>query len=251
MTTTGSALCRSLGLSVVIPFFNEQDNIEPLLTEVEAVLDPVCVYEIVAVDDGSTDATHSNLEQLAHGRSNFRVLTLKQNYGQSVALANGVRVARARVVMTLDGDGQNPPSEIPGLLQAYHAAGTATQRIVVGWRKKRDDNTLRRLSSRVANGVRRALLRDDCPDTGCGMKVFDRELFLTLPQFDHMHRFLPALFRRAGCQVINIPVTHRPRLTGHSKYGVQNRLWVGLVDLVGVYWLLRRHCPVDTETHDV
>lgn len=251
MTPADDALRQNPDLTVVIPFFNEQDNIEPLLTEVEAVLDPVCAYEIVAVDDGSTDATHSTLEQLAHNRRNLRVVTLKHNRGQSIALANGVRVARARVVITLDGDGQNPPSEIPGLLQAYHAACTATPRIVVGWRKKRDDNALRRLSSRVANGVRRALLRDDCPDTGCGMKVFERALFLTLPQFDHMHRFLPALFRRAGCQVINIPVTHRPRLTGHSKYGVQNRLWVGLVDLVGVYWLLRRHCPVDTETHDV
>lgn len=251
MTPADDALRQNPDLTVVIPFFNEQDNIEPLLTEVEAVLDPVYAYEIVAVDDGSTDATHSTLEQLAHNRRNLRVVTLKHNRGQSIALANGVRVARARVVITLDGDGQNPPSEIPGLLQAYHAACTATPRIVVGWRKKRDDNALRRLSSRVANGVRRALLRDDCPDTGCGMKVFERALFLTLPQFDHMHRFLPALFRRAGCQVINVPVTHRPRVTGYSKYGVHNRLWAGLVDLAGVYWLLRRHCPVETESHDV
>lgn len=248
--SAGAARGQAPELSVVIPFFNEQDSIEPLLMEVAAALDPVCSYEIVAVDDGSTDGTPGNLRRLRSNVKNLRIVSLKHNRGQSIALANGVRAARAPLIATLDGDGQNPPGEIPTLLQAHHTAGNSTQHIIVGWRQQRGDNVLRRLSSRMANDLRRRLLHDDCPDTGCGMKVFERQLFLALPQFNHMHRFLPALFRRAGCRVINIPIAHRPRRTGYSKYGVHNRLWVGLVDLVGVYWLLRRHCPIEPGLRD-
>jgi len=165
------------------------------------------------------------------------------NCGQSTAIATGVRHARAPLIATLDGDGQNDPADIQLLWQrwqAEHAAGDTAPLLLVGWRVQRRDTALRRLSSRVANGVRSRLLGDATPDTGCGLKVFPRELFLRLPFFDHLHRFLPALAQREGGQVVSMPVSHRARPAGTSKYGIHNRLWVGIVDLFGVMWLQRR-----------
>jgi dolichol-phosphate mannosyltransferase len=163
--------------------------------------------------------------------------------GQSAAVATGVREARARWIATLDGDGQNDPADIPKLLDALHGAASPRLRLVMGNRTTRRDTWFRRLSSRVANAVRGGLLEDGTPDTGCGIKVFDRSVFVDMPRFDHMHRFMPALFQREGYEVISVPVNHRERTRGKSKYGLHNRLWVGIVDLFGVKWLIRRASP--------
>ena len=149
--------------------------------------------------------------------------------------------ARAPIVGTLDGDGQNDPADLRKFLEARHDPVNAGALLIMGNRVTRRDTWLRRLSSRIANGVRGGLLGDGTPDTGCGIKIFDRDTFLSLPAFDHMHRFLPALFQRAGSRVVSIPVNHRPRMRGRSKYGVHNRLWVGIVDLFGVMWLKARY----------
>lgn len=235
------------GLAVVIPFHNEQGNVVALIEEIESVVAGVGDYELIAVDDGSTDATARVLERVAARLPALRILSLGRNRGQSAAIVNGVRAARAPLIATLDGDGQNPPQDIPRLLQAYHAGCANRPLLVMGWRRARSDSVLRRLSSRFANRLRNVLLGDGCPDTGCGLKVFARDDFLGLPAFDHMHRFLPALFVRAGGEVVSIAVSHRPRRSGRSKYGVRNRLWVGLVDLVGVLWLQRRACRFEAE----
>jgi dolichol-phosphate mannosyltransferase len=160
--------------------------------------------------------------------------------GQSAAVATGVREAGAPWIATLDGDGQNDPADIPKLLDVARCSGSARLRLVMGNRTTRRDTWLRRLSSRVANGVRGGLLNDGTPDTGCGIKVFDRAVFMDMPRFNHMHRFMPALFQREGYEVTSVPVNHRERTRGRSKYGINDRLWVGIVDLFGVMWLLRR-----------
>ena len=171
--------------------------------------------------------------------------------GQSAAVATGVRRAGAPWIATLDGDGQNDPADIPKLLDTALQSKSARLRLVMGNRTTRRDTWLRRLSSRVANGVRGGLLKDGTPDTGCGIKVFDRAVFMDMPRFNHMHRFMPALFQREGFDVVSVPVNHRERTRGKSKYGLNNRLWVGIVDLFGVMWLIRRaspRVPVDEET---
>ena len=230
-----------MSVSVVITAYNEAENLLPLIDEVEAALRDEPAWEVVVVDDGSSDATAARAAEAAGARATVRCVRHLSNAGQSAALATGVRAARNAVVATLDGDGQNDPADIPALLAAYREADDPLL-LVAGQRRRRRDSWLRRLSSRVANRVRGALLVDGCPDTGCGLKVFARETFLDLPRFDHMHRFLPALFKRAGGRVCNVAVNHRPRRTGVSKYGVHNRLWVGIVDLLGVMWLARRPC---------
>jgi dolichol-phosphate mannosyltransferase len=181
----------------------------------------------------------------------IRLLRHARRSGQSAAVATGVREARAPWIATLDGDGQNDPADIPRLLEAARNPPSPRLRLVMGNRTTRRDTWLRRLSSRVANGVRGGLLRDGTPDTGCGIKVFDRAVFMDMPRFDHMHRFMPALFQREGCDVISVPVNHRERLRGRSKYGLHNRLWVGIVDLFGMMWLIRRaspRVPIDEES---
>jgi dolichol-phosphate mannosyltransferase len=230
-----------MDLSVVVPVFNEADNLEPLLDEIGAALDGACDYEVIYVDDGSTDATLARLIELRARRPRLRILRHARGCGQSTALCSGIRAARTDYIATLDGDGQNDPADIPrllGELRRLQAGGGPA--LVAGYRKSRKDTGWRRFSSRVANGVRASLLKDRTPDTGCGLKVFSRELFLRLPYFDHMHRFLPALAQRAGAEVVSVEVNHRPRLAGVSKYGTWNRLWVGIVDLFGVMWLQRR-----------
>ena len=239
-----SAFAPDLQVSVVIPVCNEQDNVLPLAREIHAALAGRYRHETIFVDDGSTDGTAAAvLAARADGLPGVRLLRHAVRSGQSAAVATGVRAARAPWIATLDGDGQNDPADIPKLLDRAGEAGSSRLRLVMGNRTTRRDTWLRRLSSRIANGVRGRLLRDGTPDTGCGIKVFDRAVFLDMPRFDHMHRFMPALFQREGYEVVSVPVNHRERTRGQSKYGLHNRLWVGIVDLFGMMWLIRRASP--------
>ena len=234
-------------LSVVVPVRNEAENILPLLAEIHAALDSHGEFEVVYVDDGSRDATPERLREALARYPRLRVLAHRASCGQSAALMTGVRAARGDWVATLDGDGQNDPADIPKLIAARDAARSATRaagapnlQLVAGYRKKRHDSWLKRFSSRVANAVRASLLGDATPDTGCGLKLIARAAYLELPFFDHMHRFLPALVQRNGGATLSVEVGHRPRTRGRSNYGLFDRLWVGIVDLLGVMWLKRR-----------
>jgi dolichol-phosphate mannosyltransferase len=231
-------------VSVVVPVCNEADNVLPLAQEIVAALRGRLPFEMIFVDDGSSDATAQRIrEARTSGLSEMRLLRHSGRSGQSAAVHSGVRAARAQWIATLDGDGQNDPADLPRLIAARGDAANEGVMLFMGNRVTRRDTWLRRLSSRIANGVRAGLLGDGTPDTGCGIKLFHRETFLSLPAFDHMHRFLPALFQRAGSRVISVPVNHRERTRGRSKYGVHNRLWVGIVDLFGVMWLKARSRP--------
>jgi dolichol-phosphate mannosyltransferase len=225
-------------LSVVIPVRNEAPNIAPLVAEIEAALAAV-PHEIVYVDDGSTDGTLAALHAARAAGAPLRAIRHQASCGQSAAVITGVKAARGRWIATLDGDGQNDPADIPRLLARAEAAASR-RTMVAGHRVNRRDSGVKRYSSRIANAVRSRLLRDNTPDTGCGLKVFPRDLFLELPHFDHMHRFLPALALRQGGAVVSEPVNHRPRVRGVSNYGTLDRLLVSLFDLVGMAWLQRR-----------
>jgi len=229
-------------ISVVVPVRDEADNIAPLIAEIVAALTPVCRFEIVYVDDGSRDATAERLRAARLADPRLRVVRHKQSYGQSQAVASGVKAARGAIIATIDGDGQNDPADIPKLLARFLAGPEATRDavLIAGRRARRRDSATKRLSSRIANAVRARMLGDNTPDTGCGLKIFTRAAFLDLPRFDHMHRFLPALMIRAGGKVESVAVNHRPRERGQSKYGMWDRLWVGIVDLFGVMWLQSR-----------
>ncbi|MEV8521076.1 glycosyltransferase [Dyella marensis] len=226
-------------LSVVVPVFNERDNIPPLLAEIAAALRGKVEFEIVYVDDDSSDDSVAVLAAEKASYPELRIVRHLTRSGQSTAVWNGVRAARSPWIATLDGDGQNDPADIPKLLAARDEAPDDV-RLLAGWRTTRRDSFNKRISSKVANAVRSRMLRDDTPDTGCGLKLFEREVFLRLPYFDHMHRYLPALVKRAGFQSRSVPVGHRPRTAGTSKYGMLDRLWVGIADLRGVAWLMRR-----------
>jgi len=226
-------------LSVVVPVFNERDNIPPLLDEIAAALRGKVDYEVIYIDDDSSDDSRAVLGAQKAVHPELRVLHHVTRSGQSTAVWNGVREAKSPWIATLDGDGQNDPADIPKLLAARATADAGT-RLFAGWRTTRRDSFNKRISSKIANAVRSRMLRDATPDTGCGLKLFDREVFLRLPYFDHMHRYLPALVKRAGFQSQSVPVGHRPRTAGVSKYGMLDRLWVGLADLRGVAWLMRR-----------
>jgi len=226
-------------LSVVVPVHDEAANVAALVGEIAAVLRPRLAFEMVFVDDASRDDTLARLRELQALHPELRVLRQLSQCGQSTAVHTGIRAARAAWVATLDGDGQNDPADLPALLAARDQA-PADIRLFQGWRVERKDSAVKRISSAVANAVRSRLLGDATPDTGCGIKLIDRAVFLELPYFDHMHRFLPALVRRGGHGVQSVPVSHRPRQAGRSKYGVWNRLWVGIVDIAGVAWLSRR-----------
>ncbi len=226
-------------LSVVIPMRNEAPNVLPLIEEIAAALTGTR-FEILCVDDGSTDGTAGRLAEAA---LRFPVVALRHaaSCGQSAAVISGVLAARGAWIATLDGDGQNDPADIPRLwarARAEAAGGAAT--MVAGHRVSRKDSGVKRVTSRIANAIRAKLLGDATPDTGCGLKVFPRALFLDLPRFDHMHRYLPALVLRQGGRVVSEPVNHRPRLRGTSNYGTLDRLVVSLSDLLGVIWLQRR-----------
>jgi dolichol-phosphate mannosyltransferase len=232
-----------MDISVVIPVRNEAGNIAPLVAEIAAALNRIAAYEIVYVDDGSEDSTAAEIRRLRAALPQLRVVSHARSYGQSAAIRSGVKAARGDWIATLDGDGQNDPADIPALWRiAQELSGDHPEArlLIVGHRGRRRDSWSKRRASAVANAVRRRLLRDDTPDTGCGLKLFPRALFLDLPYFDHMHRFLPALVLREGGIVRSVPVNHRPRRRGVSKYGVLDRLGVGIVDLFGVMWLRRR-----------
>ncbi len=227
-------------LAVVVPVHNEADNITPLIAEIVQALDGRFDFEIVYVDDASTDATADTLAAAAKTCAALRIVRHRQRSGQSAAVATGVTAARAPIIATLDGDGQNDPADIPALVARLQEAANPDRLLVAGMRAKRRDTLVKRLSSRIANKVRRGLLGDGTPDTGCGLKVFTRDAFLAMPRFDHMHRFLPALMLRLNGDVVSVAVNHRHRAKGATKYGTFDRLWVGITDLFGVLWLMRR-----------
>jgi len=226
-------------LSVVVPVHNEEDNVAPLVGEIVAALRGRIDFEIVYVDDTSKDGTLARLRELQTTVPELRVIRHLSNAGQSTAVRNGVKAARAPWIATLDGDGQNDPADIPNLL-AQRDAGDAQTKLYAGWRVNRQDSGSKRWASKWANAIRSRMLRDDTPDTGCGIKLFEREAFLDLPYFDHMHRYLPALMQRAGWKTVSVPVNHRHRTAGVSKYNNLNRALVGIRDLRGVAWLIVR-----------
>jgi glycosyltransferase involved in cell wall biosynthesis len=226
-------------VSVVIPVRNEAENVGPLADEIAAALAGRWNFELIYVNDGSSDGTEAALAALKAERAWLRQIRHKESCGQSAAVRGGVAAARAPVVATLDGDGQNDPSFIPALLHAFEQGGDRIG-LVAGQRVGRRSSAFKKLQSRIANGVRGAILRDGTRDTGCGLKVFRRDAFLALPYFDGLHRFLPALFRRDGFAIAYVDVIDRARRHGQSNYGMWDRLWVGILDLAGVWWLIRR-----------
>lgn len=231
-------------LSIVVPVYNEDEVLPMLHRRLLAAAGLVeGGVEIVYVDDGSTDDTPARLHEAGVTARRHRT-----SCGQSAAIVTGVRAARGAWIATLDGDGQNDPADIPALFAQARSDQGAGPLLVAGHRTKRRDSMVKRLSSRFANRIRAALLHDATPDTGCGLKLFRRDAFLELPHFDHMHRYLPALFIRAGGRVVSVPVNHRPRTRGASNYGTLDRLWVGIFDLVGVFWLQRRWRRPEIET---
>jgi dolichol-phosphate mannosyltransferase len=236
-----------IDVSIVVPVRNEQDNVAPLIAEITAALDGRWPYEIIYVNDGSTDATPQRLATLMGGRENLREVRHAQSSGQSAAVRTGVRAARGGIVATLDGDGQNNPAFLPDLISAVmNGPGIG---LAAGQRVGRKDTGFKKVQSRIANRVRSAVLKDGTRDTGCGLKCFRRDVFLSLPYFDGLHRFLPALVRREGFDVAYVDVIDRPRHSGVSNYGFFDRLWIGIMDLGGVWWLIRRKrtTPVATE----
>ena len=237
----------AIAVSIFVPVRNEADNVAPVITEIAAALDGRWNYEIIYVNDGSTDATGERLSSLMKERSNLRQLRHGASTGQSAAVRSGVRAARGPIVATLDGDGQNNPVFLPALVSAIEQGGERTG-LAAGQRVGRKDPGFKKIQSRIANAVRSAILHDGTRDTGCGLKAFRREVFLALPYFDGLHRFLPALVRREGYEIVYVDVIDRPRHSGVSNYGFFDRLWIGIMDLAGVWWLIRRKKPTPVVT---
>src|SRR6201995_4978962 len=235
-------------ISIVVPVRNEADNIAPLVAEIDAALDGRWPYEIVYVNDGSTDATAERLASIMKDRTNLRQMRHATSGGQSAAVRPGVRAARGDIVATVAGDGQNNPAFLPALISAVESGGERTG-LAAGQRVGRKDTGFKKIQSSVANAVRNAILHDGTRDTGCGLKAFRRDVFLALPYFDGLHRFLPALVRRDGFDVVYVDVVDRERRHGVSNYGMWDRLWVGILDLFGVWWLVRgeKRVPQVTE----
>lgn len=234
-------------VSIVIPVRNEAGNVTPLVAEIEAVLGGRWPFEVIYVNDGSIDGTEAELQTLMSERPWLRQLRHAQSCGQSAALRSGVSAARAPLVATLDGDGQNDPAFLPKLIEMLQA-GSPRIGLVAGQRVGRKATGFKRFQSRVANTVRGGILRDGTRDTGCGLKAFQRDVFLALPYFDGLHRFLPALVRREGREIGYVDVVDRQRGHGVSNYGFWDRLWVGIMDLLGVWWLIRRRKRVPDVT---
>lgn len=224
--------------SVLIPVMNEQDNILPLLTELHAALADGPAFEVLVIDDGSTDASAARVGDALALYPCLRLIRHQTRAGKSAALRTGAKAAQGTWLVTMDGDRQNDPADIPRLLAAQAAEPRLV--MVAGTRRRRDDTLAKRLTSRLGNGIRRAFLRDACPDTACGLKLIRRDLFLDLPFFDSLHRFLPALVKGRGLDYVNLPINDRARTAGQSKYTNLGRAAVGLFDLLGVIWLLRR-----------
>lgn len=238
----------AVNLSVVIPAHNEAGNIAPLLSEIDMALADFNDYEVIIVDDGSDDNSQKELCQALLDYPRLRVLRHARRCGKAAALVTGIDAARALWVVTLDGDGQDAPGEIPKLLAARDAATNSKVKLVSAVRMNRNDGKAKSFASKIANRVRKFLLKDDARDSGCGFKLIERAAFLELPVFDNMHRFLPALIKRSGYAMAEVPVTNRPRLKGLSHYGILDRGVAGAVDLLGVAWLMRRHHrPVVTQ----
>ena len=228
-------------VSIVIPAKNEEDNVEPLISEIMTALDGVAEFEIIYVDDGSTDKTHAELLRLMDlGNTHIRPVRHRFSVGQSTAIMTGIQVAQGELIVTMDADGQNDPADIPELLAAARKFPAATDFCIAGYRKNRKDTAWKRFQSKVANNIRRRILSDGTPDTGCGLKVVPKETFLKLPYFDHIHRFIPALVQRIKGEIVVVEVNHRDRQAGVSKYNMLGRLGVGIVDMFGVMWLQRR-----------
>jgi dolichol-phosphate mannosyltransferase len=236
-----------VAVSVVVPVRNEAENIAPLIAEIAAALDGRFAYEIIYVNDGSTDATAERLVAEMKARANLRRIDHAKSTGQSAAVRSGVRAARGAMVATLDGDGQNNPAFLPALITALEKGGERVG-LVAGQRVGRKDTGFKKLQSRVANSFRAAILKDGTRDTGCGLKAFRRDVFLMMPYFDGLHRFLPALMRREGYDITYVDVIDRPRHSGVSNYGFFDRLWVGIMDVAGVWWLIRRKKPTPVAT---
>lgn len=228
-------------ISVVVPVHNETDNIETLVAEIDQALHTQDAYEMLFVDDGSSDDTLLKLTQAQHTYPTLRVLKHAKSCGQSRAIHSGVMAARYEWIATLDGDGQNDPADIPDLIAALEKENPHKLWMLAGYRHRRNDTGWRRFSSKFANAIRQAILHDATPDSGCGLKLFRRDKFLALPYFDHIHRFMPAMIQMAGGEVISVKVNHRARSHGQSKYGTMDRLIAGIVDLLGVVWLRKRH----------
>jgi dolichol-phosphate mannosyltransferase len=229
-------------VSIVVPVRNEADNLAPLIAEIAGALDGRWVYEIIYVNDGSTDATGDKLAELKLRYAQLRQIRHAASGGQSAAVRSGVRAARGAIVATLDGDGQNNPVFLPDLIAAVEKGGGRVG-LAAGQRVGRKDTGFKKLQSRIANTVRNGFLKDGTRDTGCGLKAFPREVFLAMPYFDGLHRFLPALVRREGYDIAYVDVVDRPRHSGVSNYGFFDRLWIGIMDLAGVWWLIRRKKP--------
>jgi dolichol-phosphate mannosyltransferase len=230
-----------MDLSIVVPVRNEAENVAAVAAEIRRTLVGKIAFEIIFADDGSSDGTADELKKLKRRFSEVRVVTLDRPSGKSRAIVEAVRRAKAPIVCTMDGDGQDDPQFIPAFLERMRAPGAkAADRIVCAHRQNRKDTWLKQRVSPIANGIRRAVLKDNTPDSGCGYKMFPRDAYLELPRFENMHRFLPALFIRRGGEAVSVPVMHRPRAKGRSKYGVFDRAWVGFWDLLGVAWLARR-----------
>jgi dolichol-phosphate mannosyltransferase len=241
------SIAESVTVSIVVPVRNEAENVAPLIAEITAALDGRWAYEIIYVNDGSTDATADNLAGLMKQRGNLRQIRHAVSSGQSAAVRSGVRAAHGAIVATLDGDGQNNPAFLPDLIAAVENGGGSVG-LAAGQRVGRKDTGFKKMQSRIANAVRNAILHDGTRDTGCGLKAFRREVFLAMPYFDGLHRFLPALVRREGYEIAYVDVIDRPRHSGVSNYGFFDRLWIGIMDLAGVWWLIRRKKPTPVAT---
>lgn len=233
-------------VSIIVPVRNEADNIAPLIEEITAALGERWAYEIIYVNDGSTDATGERLAAIMAQRDNLRQLRHAKSGGQSAAVRSGVRAARGVIVATLDGDGQNNPAFLPDLIAAVETSPRVG--LAAGQRVGRKDTGFKKFQSRIANSVRGSILNDGTRDTGCGLKAFRRDVFLMLPYFDGLHRFLPALVRREDYEIAYVDVIDRPRHSGVSNYGFFDRLWIGIMDLAGVWWLIRRKKPTPDVT---
>jgi dolichol-phosphate mannosyltransferase len=242
-----SSDAATVDVSIVVPVRNEAENVSPLIVEIAAALDGRWQHEIIYVNDGSTDATAERIAAIMKQRENLRQIRHAMSSGQSAAVRSGVRAARGAIVATLDGDGQNNPAFLPDLISAIEKGGERVG-LAAGQRVGRKDTGFKKIQSRIANGVRNGILRDGTRDTGCGLKAFRREVFLMLPYFDGLHRFLPALVRREGYDIAYVDVTDRPRRSGVSNYGFFDRLWIGIMDLGGVWWLIRRKKPTPVAT---
>lgn len=228
-------------ISVVIPMLNEEENVALLIAEIQEAANKCPIAEIVLVDDGSTDRTASVIQSLKANDSRIRLLRHSEKSGQSAALRTGIRAATSALVVTLDGDGQNNPADIPAVYKKWaETPSRPAMTMVAGQRQKRMDSLLKKFTSRAGNGIRGLLLQDGVRDTGCSLKLFRRDDYLTLPYFNHMHRFLPALFLREHGKILLVDVSHRHRERGVSKYGFWDRLWAGLSDILGVIWLKSR-----------